>query len=60
VIIARERGCCTADNVMDLFKRALFLGDHDPPPFTFGVTRAFREIISRNDFAFSPSRVLLC
>jgi hypothetical protein len=28
----------TADDV-DLFKRALFLGDLDPPPFTFGMTR---------------------
>jgi hypothetical protein len=34
MLITRERGCCTTDDVMDLFKRALFLGDLDPPPFT--------------------------
>src|SRR5262245_16520649 len=39
MLIARERDCCTADDVMDLFKRALFLGDFDPPPLTFGMTR---------------------
>jgi hypothetical protein len=39
VIIARERECCTADDIMDVLKRALFLGDLDPPRFAFGTTR---------------------
>src|SRR5262249_49644463 len=37
LIIARQRECCTADDIMDVLKRALFLGDLDPPP-NYGLT----------------------
>jgi hypothetical protein len=39
VVIAREGECCTADDIMDVFKRALFLGDLDPAPNYGSTTR---------------------
>ena len=38
-LLARERGQCTPADIMDLFKRALFLGELDAPPFEVGETR---------------------
>ncbi len=38
-LLARERGQCTPADIMDLFKRALFEGELDAPPFEIGETR---------------------
>jgi hypothetical protein len=38
-LVAREREMCTDDDVMDLFKRALFAGELDAPPFNVGERR---------------------
>lgn len=38
-LLAREREQCTPADIMDLFKRALFSGELDAPPFEVGETR---------------------
>jgi len=38
-LLARERGQCTPADIMDLFKRALFSGELEAPPFEVGETR---------------------
>jgi hypothetical protein len=38
-LVARERQTCTADDMMDFFKRALLLGEFDPTPYKLHSTR---------------------